>query len=48
MDLYRTFGLKSNPTDSSHFENNFKRMMNCPATRANLNEPSTVLPPRFP
>jgi len=26
--------------DSSHFENNFIRTTNCPATRANMNEPS--------
>jgi len=32
--------LKSNPVDSSHFENNFKLTINCPATRANMNEPS--------
>jgi len=35
MDLYRTLDLKSNPMDSSYFENTFKRMINCPATRAN-------------
>jgi len=40
MDLYRTLDLKSNPMDSSHFGNNFKRMKNCPATRDNVNEPS--------
>ena len=39
MDLNRTLDLKSNPMDSSHFENNFKRTINCPAIRANLNEP---------
>jgi len=39
VDLYRTLDLKSNPMDSSHFENNFKRTINCPATRANMNEP---------
>jgi len=27
--------------DSSHFENNLKRTINCPATQANMNEPST-------
>jgi len=27
--------------DTSHFENNFKRTINFPATRANMNEPST-------
>jgi len=40
VDLYRTLDLKSNPMDSSHFENNFKRTVNCPATRANMDEPS--------
>ena len=40
MDLYRTLAFKSNLMDSSHFENNFKRMVNCPATQANKNEPS--------
>ena len=35
MDLYRTLYLQSNPMDSSHFEHNFKRTINCPATRAN-------------
>jgi len=25
--------------DSSHFESNFKRTINCPTTRANINEP---------
>jgi len=39
MDLYKTLDLKFNPTDSSHFENNFKRTINCPTTRANMNEP---------
>jgi len=38
MDLYRTLDLKSNPVKSSHFENNFKRTTNCPATWANMNE----------
>jgi len=40
LDLYIALDLKSNPMDSSHFENNFKRTINCPATRANMNEPS--------
>jgi len=40
MDLYRTLDLKFNPVDSSHFESNFKRTINCPTTRANMNEPS--------
>jgi len=40
MDLYRTLNLNSNPMDSSHFENNFKRTVNCPTTRANMIEPS--------
>jgi len=39
MDLYRTLHLKSNPMDSSHFENNFKRTKNCPVPRTNMNEP---------
>jgi len=34
MDLYRTLDLKSSPTDSD----SFKRTINCPATRANVNE----------
>jgi len=38
MDLYRTLDLHSNPMDSSHVENNFKRTINCPAIRANMNE----------
>jgi len=41
MDFNRTFDFKSNPMDSSHFENNFKRKINCPATQANVNELST-------
>jgi len=41
LDLYRTLDLKSNPMDSSRFENNFKRTINCPATRADMNEPCT-------
>jgi len=40
MDLYKTLDLKFNPMDSSHFENNFKRTINCPTTRSNMNEPS--------
>jgi len=40
MDLYGTLDLKSNPMDSYHFANNFKRTINCPATRTNMNEPS--------
>jgi len=40
MDLYRTLDLKFNPMDSSHFESNLKRTINCPTTRANMNEPS--------
>ena len=36
MDLYKTLDLKPNPTDSY----NFKQTINCPATRANMNEPS--------
>jgi len=41
MDLYRTLDMKSNPMNNSYFENNFKRTINCPATRANMNEPRT-------
>jgi len=41
MDLHRILDLKSNPMNSSHFENNLKRTINCPATRANMNEPNT-------
>jgi len=33
MDLYRTLDLKSNAMDTSHFENNFKRI------KINMNEP---------
>jgi len=44
MNFYGTFHLKSIQVDSSHFENNFKRTINCPATRANMNEPSTQRP----
>jgi len=40
MDLYKTLDLKFNPMNSSHFENNIKRTINCPTTRANMNEPS--------
>jgi len=40
MDLYRTLDLKFNPMDSSHFESNFKRMINCLTTRTNMNESS--------
>jgi len=38
--LYRTLDLQSNPMDSSQFGNNFKRTIRCPATQANMNEPS--------
>ena len=41
MDVHGTLDLKSNSVDSSHFENNFKRTINCPATRAIMNEPNT-------
>jgi len=41
MDLYRTLDLKSTPVDSSYLENNFKQTINCPASRASMNEPST-------
>jgi len=37
---YRTLDMKSNPMDSSHFENNFKRTINCPVNRANMDERS--------
>ena len=40
MVLYKTLDLKFNPMDSSHFENNFKRMINCPTTQASMNEPN--------
>jgi len=40
MDLYRTLDLKFNQMDSSHFESKFKRMINCPTIRTNMNEPS--------
>jgi len=40
MYLYRTLNFKSNPLDSTHFENNFKRTIDCPVTRANMNKPS--------
>jgi len=40
MDLYKTSDLKSDPIDSSQFENNFKQMISYPATWANMNEPS--------
>ena len=36
MDLYRTLDLKFNPMESSHFESNFKRTIDCPTTRANM------------
>ena len=36
----RALDLKFNPMESSHFENNFKRTINCPTTRENMNEPS--------
>jgi len=40
LDLYMALDLKSNPMDSSHFENNFNLTINCPATPANMNERS--------
>jgi len=43
MDLYGTLDVKSYPMDTSNFEKNFKRTINCPATRANTNEPSKDL-----
>jgi len=42
MDLHRTLDLNSNPICSSHFESNFKQTKICPATRANMNEPSIL------
>jgi len=39
MDSHSTLDLKFNPIDSSHFESNFKRTINYPTTRANMNEP---------
>jgi len=38
--LYKTLDLKFNPVDSSRFENTFKRTINCPTTRTNMNEPN--------
>jgi len=38
MGFYRTLDLKSNPRN--HFDMNFKRTINCPTTRANINKPS--------
>jgi len=40
MDLHRTLDLKFNPMDSYRLESNFKRTINCPTTRANMNDPS--------
>jgi len=40
MDLYKTLDLKFNSMDSSLFEINVKQTINCPTTRANMNEPS--------
>jgi len=42
MDLYRTLDLIFNPVDSSHFEMNFTRTINCPETPASMNEPSKL------
>jgi len=39
MALHKPLDLKLNPMDSSHFENIFKRTINVPTTRANMNEP---------
>jgi len=39
MDLYRKLDLKSNSMDSFQFQNNYKRTINCSATRADMNEP---------
>jgi len=46
VDLYRTLDLKSNPVDSSHFENTFKRTINCLATRAPAPKPCQQLATR--
>jgi len=35
-----SIGFDIQSRDTSHFENNFKRMISCPATRPNANEPS--------
>jgi len=40
VDLQRTLDLKSNPMDSSHFQNNTKRTKNCPVIGSNMNETS--------
>jgi len=40
LDLYIALDLKFNPMDTSHFENNFKRTISCPATRPDMNQPS--------
>jgi len=40
VDLYRTLHLKTNPMDSSHFQNNTKRTKKCPVIGSNMNEPS--------
>jgi len=39
VDLHRTLHLKSNPMDSSHFQDNTKRTKNCPVIGSNMNEP---------
>ena len=43
MDLYGILDFKSNPRNSSHFEINFKRTINCPTARANTNELTGVI-----
>ena len=43
MDLYRILDFKSYPRNSSHFEMNFKRTINCPSARANMNELTGVI-----
>jgi len=40
VDLYITLHLKSNPVDSSHFQNNTKQTKNCPVTGSDMKEPS--------
>ena len=39
MGLHRTFGFEFQSNGQYPFENNFKRTINCPVTRAQMNEP---------
>jgi len=41
MGLHRTFEFECQSNGQSPFDNNLKRTINCPVTRANMNEPST-------